>query len=330
MDAIVERARGALLGLAVGDALGATTEFMTPAEIRARHGVHRRITGGGWLHLKPGQVTDDTQMSLALARAVVRAGGWELTAVADELAAWLRGKPIDVGSTCARGLRRYLHQGTLEAPPCDADGGNGAAMRVAPVALCSLGNEELVATRAVEQARLTHHHPLSDAATAAVAVLVHRAVLGATPYDLHAATRVLASRHPQFRFDPYPGQASGYVVDTLQTVLHYFFTTGSFEECLVGVVNQGGDADTTGAIAGAIAGAFYGPGAIPRPWARRLDARVREEAQDLAPRLVALSPLAEAPTVTATGRAAAVSSQARRPSPGSRLGADGQRPAPQG
>ncbi len=292
MDDILERARGVLLGLAVGDALGATTEFMTREEVRARFGVHRRITGGGWLHLKPGQVTDDTQMSLALARAVVRSGGWNLAAVADEFAEWLKAGPIDVGSTCARGIRRYLHHGTLEAPPCDADAGNGAAMRVAPVALCSLGNEDLVAERAIAQARLTHHHPLSDAASATVAVLVHRAVLGATPYDLHAATRVLTVRHPRFRFDPYPGQASGYVVDTLQTVFHHFFTTASFEECLVEVVNQGGDADTTGAIAGAIAGAFYGPGAIPRPWVRRLDSRVRDEAQDLARALVAVSPLA--------------------------------------
>jgi ADP-ribosyl-[dinitrogen reductase] hydrolase len=80
------------------------------------------------------------------------------------------------------------------------------------------------------------------------------------------------------------------VVDTLQTVFHYLFTTGEFEECLVGVVNQGGDADTTGAIAGMIAGAFYGPDAIPGAWLKKLDSRVREEVEELAVRLVRLSP----------------------------------------
>jgi ADP-ribosyl-[dinitrogen reductase] hydrolase len=73
-DEVMRRARAAFLGLAVGDALGATTEFMTPGEIRAKYGVHRKIRGGGWLHLKAGQVTDDTEMSLCIARALTAAG----------------------------------------------------------------------------------------------------------------------------------------------------------------------------------------------------------------------------------------------------------------
>jgi ADP-ribosyl-[dinitrogen reductase] hydrolase len=78
----------------------------------------------------------------------------------------------------------------------------------------------------------------------------------------------------------------------MQTVLHHLFSARSFEQCLVAVVNEGGDADTTGAIAGAIAGAYHGPEAIPRRWLRRLDPRVAAEAARLADRLVDLSPLA--------------------------------------
>ena len=89
-----ERARAAFLGLALGDALGATVEFMTAGEIRAAHGVHRELVGGGWLRLKPGQVTDDTEMSLAMARAIDRAGGWSAPAVADAFAAWLKGREL--------------------------------------------------------------------------------------------------------------------------------------------------------------------------------------------------------------------------------------------
>lgn len=290
-DSCLARARGAFLGVAVGDALGATTEFMTPAEIRARFGVHRKIVGGGWLYLKPGQVTDDTQMSLHLARAVVERGGWDRTAVAEAFAAWLRGRPVDVGATCARGIRRYLHTGALEVPPNRWDAGNGAAMRMAPVALLTLGDDRLLTRCALEQAHLTHNHPYSDAACVALGRLVHRAALGAGAGGLRAVAGGLAADHPVFTFRERGGYSSPFVVDTLNCALHHFFTTSSFEQCLIGVVNEGGDADTAGAVAGMIAGAHYGPDAIPRRWLRKLDRRLVEEISDLSARLVRLSPL---------------------------------------
>ena len=97
--------------------------------------------------------------------------------------------------------------------------------------------------------------------------------------------------HPQLRFEPYDGLASGYVAETLRTVLHFFFTTRSFEECVVGVVNRGGDADTTGAIAGAIAGAWYGSAELPRRWMRRLDRALVAEIERLAERMVEVAGL---------------------------------------
>ena len=284
------RARGAFLGVAVGDALGATTEFMTPQEIRAKFGVHRRIVGGGWLHLKPGRVTDDTEMSLCLARAILESGGWDLKAVADAFLAWMRGKPVDIGSTVRRGIRDYLLKGQLETPPNEWDAGNGAAMRMVPVALFTLGDDRLFRKLVVAQAHLTHNHPLSDAACITAGQMVQAALLGADRFALHAIARELVARHPTFRFNDYSGRASGYVVETMQTVLHFLFTTGSFEECLIGVVNQGGDADTTGAIAGMIAGALYGEEAIPAAWFKRLDSAVRREVAAVAVELVKMSP----------------------------------------
>jgi len=274
---ILARARGAFLGVAVGDALGATTEFMTPTEIRTQYGVHRRIIGGGWLHLKPGRVTDDTEMSLALARAILNNEEWNLKAVADEFLAWMRGKPVDIGSTVRRGIRDYLLKGQLATPPNQWDAGNGAVMRLVPVPLYTLGDEALMAEIALAQAHLTHNHPFSDAACLTVGRMVQAALLGADRFALHALARELVAHYPTFRFNDYTGRASGYVVETMQTVFHFLFTTGSFEECLLGVVNQGGDADTTGAIAGMIAGALYGEQAIPAPWLKRLDPAVRQE-----------------------------------------------------
>jgi ADP-ribosyl-[dinitrogen reductase] hydrolase len=291
LDHLIHRARSAFMGMAIGDALGATTEFLTPAEIRQQYKVHRRIIGGGWLHLKPGKVTDDTEMSLCIARAIDEAGGWSLRRVADHFADWLRGKPIDVGATCRRGISDYILTGRLEKPPSDWDAGNGAAMRMLPVALFTLGDETLLQRCALEQARLTHNHPLSDAACLTVGKLVQRALLGANRPQLHALVRELGAEHPKFHCKNYRGQASAYIVETLQTVFHYFFGTGNFEECLTGVVNQGGDADTTGAIAGMIAGAFYADDAFPRHWVKKLDPTVRAETHALTQRLVLLSPL---------------------------------------
>ena len=291
--AVLSKARAAFLGVAVGDALGATTEFMTPAEIRAKIGVHRKITGGGWLHLKPGQVTDDTEMSLCIARAILKSGGWNLPAVAEEFLAWMRGKPVDMGSTVRRGIRDYLLKGQLETPPNEWDAGNGAVMRMVPVALFTLGDDQRFRELVVAQAHLTHNHPLSDAACLTAGRMVQAALLGADRFALHALARELVVQYPTFRFNDYPGRASGYVVETLQTVLHFLFTTGSFEECLTGVVNQGGDADTTGAIAGMIAGALYGEASIPGHWLKRLDPLVCREAAGAAVSLIRLSPYAQ-------------------------------------
>ncbi len=289
---VLERARAALLGAALGDALGATVEFMTAGEIRAAHGVHRELTGGGWLRLRPGAVTDDTEMSLALGRAIVAAGRLEPRAAAEAWAAWLRAGPRDVGNTVRRGLRRFMIDGTLSGRPSEGDAGNGAAMRVAPVALATLADRSRLQADAIAQARVTHHHPLSDAAAVHVGELVQLACLGLSMRRLRRASEALAARHPAFALEPYRGLASGYVPDTLRTVLHFLHRTGSFEDCLVAVVNQGGDADTTGAIAGAIAGAYYGPEQLPRRWLTRLDPGVRRELEVLSGRLVSLSPLA--------------------------------------
>ena len=288
---IVARAQAAFLGLALGDALGATTEFLLPGEIRYRHKVHNKIIGGGWLNLKAGQVTDDTQMSLCIARAIDETGGWDRVRIMELFAEWLKGRPVDVGATCRRSISRYIIKGEIGKEYSDQDAGNGAAMRMAPVALFTLGDEVLLREQAVDQARLTHNNKLSDAACITVGRLVQQAILGADRPTLHTIVRELYSECPKFQCKRYRGGASAYVVETLQTVFHYFFGTAHFEECLVGVVNQGGDADTTGAIAGMIAGAFYGLESLPQKWLKKLDPLVRKEIEILAERLVDLSPL---------------------------------------
>lgn len=270
-----QRALGAYLGVAIGDALGATVEFMTPREIAHQYGVHDQIRGGGWLKLKPGQVTDDTEMSLALGRAILAEPDWNLRTVAESFAEWLRRRPPDVGNTCRRGIRRYMNDGSLESPLNPGDGGNGACMRNVALVLSTLGNPEAFTRQTLAQAHITHNHPLSDAATLSTGRMAQALITGSSPGECLSLAHALVDEYPDFRFDPYPGRASGYIVDTVQTVLHFFFNTGSFEECLIGVVNRGDDADTTAAIAGMLAGAAYGFEAIPQRWLKLLDKSVR-------------------------------------------------------
>ncbi len=270
-------ALGAYLGLAVGDALGATVEFMTPREIEATYGMHRNLRGGGWLKLKPGQVTDDTEMSLALGQAIIEYGGWDTDAVARAFVTWLKGKPVDCGNTCRRGIRRYILEGSLESPFNEGDAGNGACMRNLPVALATFRTETTFEHWTLAQCHLTHNHPLSDAATLALGRMVQQLLLGGGLKACRAEANRLLAEHPLFRFDPYPGRASAYIVDTVQTVLHYFFRTDSFESCVIEVVNRGDDADTTGALAGMLAGAAYGVDNIPARWLRKLDPKVKHD-----------------------------------------------------
>ncbi|GAA5171975.1 ADP-ribosyl-[dinitrogen reductase] hydrolase [Viridibacterium curvum] len=272
---LLDRALGAYLGLAIGDALGATVEFMTPREIMTTYGTHRHVIGGGWLKLKPGQVTDDTTMALALGDAIVKARGWDLREVAEHYADWLRGMPVDCGNTCRRGIRRYMLDGTLEAAFNEGDAGNGAVMRNLPAVLGFLHDDAQLVRHSFEQGRVTHNHPLSDLANVAIARMTASLLRGEPVTQAKRIAEELAAQEPRFSTSRYKGRATGYIVDTMQTVLHHFFTHDDFENCVIAVVNRGDDADTTGALAGMLAGARFGLRALPRQWLRKIDPDIR-------------------------------------------------------
>ena len=291
-SSLAQRAIAAYLGLAIGDALGATVEFMTPREIKAQYGVHEQIRGGGWLNLKPGQVTDDTTMALALGSAILAHGRVLAEPAAEAFDAWMRAKPVDIGNTVRRGLLNFRKTGATEMPACEHDAGNGAAMRVLPVALATLNQpEDVVRPACRAQAHVTHNNPLSDAATECLALMVRDAIAGVDKYRLlHERAHPLARQHPEFTFRSVRQQAnpSGYIADTVIAVFQSLFDTDDFESCLTDVVNRGGDADTTGAIAGMLAGAVYGIEAIPERWLDALDPAVRRACEEQAAALVRL------------------------------------------
>lgn len=285
-----DRAVGAYLGMAVGDALGATVEFMTPTEIHATHGIHDEIIGGGWLHLKPGQVTDDTTMSLALGRSILDKGQVDAVAAAQAFDDWMRSKPIDIGNTVRRGILHFRRTGNPENPVSEHDAGNGACMRCLPIALCTFNSlaDPVEANHA--QAHVTHNNPLSDAATECVIGMLHSTFMSQTlKSQRETDVDKLLNKYPQFKFEN--GRVSnptGYIVDTMKAVFQALYANGCFESAMIDVVNRGGDSDTTGAILGVIAGAYYGKESIPERWLQKLDKNIRKECEAQALALIRL------------------------------------------
>lgn len=278
-DVLNDRYRGVLIGGGVGDALGATVEFMDRAEVRSRYGVHREITGGGWLQLPAGEVTDDTQMALCIAESIVAHGIFDPDDVAARFVEWLHSNPPDIGNTTRVSLQLLAdgvpwHEAGAETHrqmrPQDAS--NGSIMRCAPVALYGRGDGALLAKASADSSRITHANPLSIdscvALNAAIAALLDDPEADFIAIAIDAATerqvvQVLEGVPDQTAEDI---DASGYVLATLQSAFWAVATTKSFEDAVVAAVNLGEDADTTGAVAGALAGAKWGYGEVPVRW----------------------------------------------------------------
>lgn len=297
MVSLLERYEGAMLGLACGDALGGAVEFFSRFAIERRfsNGV-REIVGGGPHGLRPGEVTDDTAMALAIARAC-GPDGIDLDAVIDNFVSWYHSNPKDIGITTSRALtklaagvpwREIGDQMTRETPGKLA--GNGSVMRASPVALRFRGDSETLRQVSIDTARMTH--PDSMATWGAVALnqaIAHlldggdvATVQDAAILDVDNDAVVAAIRDADRR--DYTDVASdGFVLHTLGAAFWCLVHHDSVEEAIVAAVSMGEDSDTTGAVTGALAGASYGSAAIPERWLAVLEPR--EELLELAANL---------------------------------------------
>lgn len=306
MVEIRDRFKAGLLGVACGDALGATVEFMHPQEIRAQYGVLREIVGGGWLGLEPGQVTDDTEMMVAVAKGIIEAPSNPIEAIGREFIKWLESGPIDVGATCALAIQIAICQkeeGVLNWSAVSKEvrqslgertAGNGALMRTLPVALAY--HSDLPRLRDVSGRIALMTHPSLKAVNSCV--LYCEMVAGLLAGKRKAEMFSWASERARelgmgaifgdgARVIEPEGAISGYTIDTLQAALWAFQTGEDAEDVIVLAANLGGDADTVAAIAGGLAGVYYGE--LPQRWLDVLDHGVRGELEGLAENLVSLA-----------------------------------------
>lgn len=269
-DEIKDKVFGAMFGFAIGDAMGATTEFMDAKEIKARYGKVENIIGGGWLNLKAGAVTDDTEMMLCVVKAAMDSeqdAGLFPKCVADRFIEWYRGGPKDIGGACAAGIRRLM---AGQGPELNRNTlGNGALMRVLPLALMDRLNDQLI------QADMTHCNPAQHQLIRAYHNMVVRQVYGSKygreieDIEWHPNGKKIDLEEP-----------TGHIANTLHHALRAILDNGNFHDTIVQCVNGGGDADTIAAIAGGLAGAKYGWNAIPKEWISQLNSDIRHQLEE--------------------------------------------------
>ncbi len=284
-----QRARfeGALLGLAVGDAVGTTVEFKPPGSFAPVVD----MVGGGPFDLPAGAWTDDTSMALCLAESLLVRGGFDPVDQLQRYVRWFRtghwsstGGCFDIGRATRLSLQRFERSGDPHPGDTDADAaGNGPLMKLAPVPMAYALHPEAALARAAESARTTHGAPQAIDAARYFAGLLVGALNGASVdrllhqgvFEPHPRAFAAAPLHPEIHAvaagsfltkEPPEIRGAGYVVAALEAALWALRTTRSFEEGVLAAVNLGDDADTTAAIYGQLAGAIHGVEAIPPSW----------------------------------------------------------------
>lgn len=285
-----DRQRGALVGLAVGDALGAAVEFERPGDFEPVTGYR----GGGPHGLAPGEWTDDTSMALALADSIGSVG-WDLDDQAQRYLSWyqsgwysVNGRCFDIGVTCRRALARFAKTADAKTSgdPAEEASGNGSIMRLAPV---PIRYAWLYPDRLLELVQYltassmpTHASPQCLSACAYMGLVLAALVHGEAREkvldpnwrmlrelrEVHAFRREIADvAEGSFRRNKPPKiVGSGYVVQSLEAALWAFHDAQDFRQAVLRAVNLGNDADTTGAVCGQLAGAYWGESGIPREW----------------------------------------------------------------
>ncbi|WP_168122009.1 ADP-ribosylglycohydrolase family protein [Paenibacillus sp. HB172176] len=275
----IDRIKGGLFGLAVGDALGGTTEFMTESEINKQYGVLTEIIGGGVWQLEPGEVTDDTMMTLAVAEGILQNPLQPVEAIGRRFLEWYASKPKDIGNT----IRAVFHhfQGDWFAAAQKAaeelgvSGGNGSLMRCLPVALYYDSLEEIETVTRL-QSRMTHVDERCDEACALYCRMAHRLLLGEDLVPV-LEQELERTRYEDVLLEEPSCEPTGFVVHSMAWSMHHLLRSDSFEAVIQGAANKGGDSDTIAAIAGGLAGMYYGYEAIPARYKESILIRERLE-----------------------------------------------------
>jgi ADP-ribosyl-[dinitrogen reductase] hydrolase len=283
-----DHARGVLLGLACGDALGRPVEFASASEIAAEYGQLDEMVGHGTWNQPAGTITDDTEQALCIARSLVEQQRFDPADIAERFVGWYDSDPFDIGRMTMRSLSRLekgatweeAGQQVWESSPEGKNAGNGSVMRCPPLAIPYASEWEQLVEVSRQSSRITHADPrctygcaILNLTIAGILEDADAPLQDALDYvDSSAPDELVTSLRPLDRGDSVETlETSGYVVHSLQTALHDGVRCDSVEEAIVTAVNRGGDTDTIGAIAGAVAGARFGASQLPDQWLDAID-----------------------------------------------------------
>ncbi|MEZ4510753.1 MAG: ADP-ribosylglycohydrolase family protein [Chloroflexota bacterium] len=290
-----DRYSGCLLGLACGDAVGTTVEFSP----RGTFAPLTDMVGGGPFRLQLGEWTDDTSMALCLGHSLLDRGGFDAADQMRRYVAWMQqgymssnGVCFDIGNTVRQALNAFLQTGNPFAGATDPQtAGNGSIMRLAPVPMFYGADVAKAIHFSGESSRTTHGAVVCVDACKLLGGMLVVALRGGTK-EAVLETAVYTPTTPEiqtiaagsYKTKPYAQiKGSGYVVASLEAALYCFYHTNSFRDAILMAANLGDDADTTAAICGQIAGAFYGKSGIPANWrsAVAMGTRIEQMALEL-------------------------------------------------
>lgn len=267
---LINKIKGGLFGVAVGDALGGTTEFMTRREIKQKYGYLTEMIGGGVWDLAPGEVTDDTMMTIAVAEGILANPVDPQQAIGDHFLEWYRSDPKDIGNIIRRVLSTYSGNWFEAAYLADLDlgqsAGNGSLMRCLPVGLIypSLADIGKVSRM---QSKMTHYDERCNEACELYNRIAARLLNGEQLPAAIQAEIFATEYEDMLSLSQEPDcEPSGFVVHTFRWVLYLLLHSGSFAEVVQQAANLGGDSDTIAAIAGGLAGVHYGFDGIPQEY----------------------------------------------------------------
>jgi len=264
-----DRVAGCLVGLAVGDALGAPLEFVARQQVRNRfpQGLRDMIASRVW---NRGEYTDDTQMALLIAESLLQNKGFEASDLAGRFQAWAAtAKDVGMQTQAVVSMAAYLKDpekcsSRYHADHPESSAGNGAVMRCAPIALFYLNSIKMLVEASRASSRMTHHDPRAQSSCVILNAWIRAAICNGVQDGRAEAIALLSDSershwHRLEQIESYKEEdisSSGFTVHTLEAAAWSFLTTASFEEAVIRAANLGEDADTVAAVCGSLAGAY--------------------------------------------------------------------------
>lgn len=282
---LLDKIKGGIYGVAVGDALGGTTEFMSVREVKARYGYLTEIIGGGAWRLEPGEVTDDTMMTLCVAEGILAKPDDPLAAIGEQFMNWYQTRPKDIGNII-RHTFEHVADSWFEAAyvthiEMGQSAGNGSLMRCLPVALAYTDWKDIERVSHM-QSKMTHYDERCNEACILYNRIAFRLLQGEKLKEV-IHQELIGTEYENMLTEEPNCSANGFVVHTFRWVLHILLQASDFSEVVQKAANLGDDSDTIGAIAGGLAGIYYGYAEIPAKYAEAI--LIKERLDEIAVRL---------------------------------------------